>query len=231
MRLMPGRLALPPQQDEQPAIAEPAALIGQLAQPGAQLRVRRPARAVADHLPIRADDRTGPPLRQAHHGLQMRDRVALGGGPYHFFDRSSRSAAASSICSASSFFSFAFSSSSAFSRLASETSMPPNLAFQLVGMDCSPSSAVTLRLEHEMKESPMTVHMLGVDLAKNIFQLHGVDRKGKAVFGKRLRRDQLMPFIAKLPACLIGIEACTGAFFWQRQFELHGHTVKIMPPR
>ena len=126
-----GRLALPPQQDEQPSIAEPPSLIGQIAQPGAKLGVRRPARPVADHLPIRTDDRAGPTFRQAHHGLQMRDRVALDGGPYHFFDRSSRIAATSSICSASSFFSFAFSSSSAFSRLASDTSMPPNLAFQL----------------------------------------------------------------------------------------------------
>ena len=80
----PGRLALPPQQDEQPAIAEPAAFIGQLAQPGAELDIRRPARAVADHLPIRAHDRTGPPLRQANLGLQMRHRGAFGGGPYHF---------------------------------------------------------------------------------------------------------------------------------------------------
>src|ERR1700722_17996387 len=61
----------------------------------------------------------------------MRDAFALGGGPYHFFDRSSRSAAASNICSANSFFSLAFSSSSCFSRLASETSMPPYLAFEL----------------------------------------------------------------------------------------------------
>src|SRR6195256_3923625 len=61
----------------------------------------------------------------------MRDTFALGGGPYHFFARSSRSAAASSICSAKSFFSRAFSSSSCFRRLASETSMPPYLAFQL----------------------------------------------------------------------------------------------------
>src|ERR1700722_12814614 len=61
----------------------------------------------------------------------MRDTFALGGGPYHFFARSSRSAAASSICSANSFFSLAFSSSSCFRRLASETSMPPYLAFQL----------------------------------------------------------------------------------------------------
>src|SRR3984885_14688817 len=61
----------------------------------------------------------------------MRDAFALDGGPYHFFDRSSRSAAASNICSANSFFSLAFSSSSCFRRFASETSMPPYLAFQL----------------------------------------------------------------------------------------------------
>ena len=76
-------------------------------------------------------DLAGPTLRKTHDGLQMRDGVTLGGRPYHFFARSSRSAAASSICSASSFFSLAFSSSSAFSRFASETSMPPYLAFQL----------------------------------------------------------------------------------------------------
>ena len=84
-----------------------------------------------DHLAISSDDRAGPPFRQAHHGLQMRDAFALDGGPYHFFDRSSRSAAASNICSAKSFFSLAFSSSSCFSRLASEASIPPYLAFQL----------------------------------------------------------------------------------------------------
>src|ERR1700761_6067225 len=61
----------------------------------------------------------------------MRDAFALDDGPYHFFDRSSRNAAAPSICSAKSFFSLAFSSSSCRSRFASETSIPPNLAFQL----------------------------------------------------------------------------------------------------
>src|SRR6202041_3647200 len=86
---------------------------------------------MAVHLAFRVKGETAPPFRQAHHGLKMRDAFALGGGPYHFFDRSSRSAAASNICSANSFFSLAFSSSSCFSRLASETSMPPYLAFQL----------------------------------------------------------------------------------------------------
>lgn len=106
-------------------------LVGKLPRPGTKFRVRWAARTVSDHLPIRTDNAAGPTLRQAHDDLQMRDGVALHGGPYQFFDTSSRIAATSSICSANSFFSFAFSSSSCFSRLASDTSMPPSLAFQL----------------------------------------------------------------------------------------------------
>jgi len=77
----------------------------------------------------------------------------------------------------------------------------------------------------------MKVHVLGVDLAKNVFQLHGVDRKGRCVLVRRVRRELLMNLIAELDPCLIGIEACTGAFYWQRQFERHGHTVKIIAPQ
>ena len=127
----PRWLALPPQQDEQATIAETPPLIGKIAQPGTQNRVRRPPRAIADHLPVRADNRAGPPFRQAHRRpVDARPRRAWRRA-LHFFESSSRSAAASSICSARSFFSLAFSSSKALSRLASETSMPPNLAFQL----------------------------------------------------------------------------------------------------
>src|SRR3984957_10958512 len=124
-------LALLPQQDEQSPIAEALPFVGEIAQMRPKFCVRRSALSIADTLATRVDDRTGPPFRQAHHGLKMRDAFALDGGPYHFFDRSSRSAAASSICSAKSFFSLAFSSSSWLSRLASVTSMPPYLAFQL----------------------------------------------------------------------------------------------------
>jgi transposase len=77
----------------------------------------------------------------------------------------------------------------------------------------------------------MKIHVLGVDLAKNVFQLHGVDRKGRCVLVRRVRRELLMNLIAELDPCLIGIEACTGAFYWQRQFERHGHTVKIIAPQ
>src|SRR6267142_142172 len=77
----------------------------------------------------------------------------------------------------------------------------------------------------------MKVHILGIDLAKNVFQLHGVDRKGRPVLVRRVRREQLLRTIGELEPCLIGIEASTGAFYWQRQFEKLGHAVKIMAPQ
>jgi transposase len=77
----------------------------------------------------------------------------------------------------------------------------------------------------------MKVRIRGIDLAKNVFQLHGLDRKGRAVMFRRVRREQLLKVIGELDPCLIGIEASTGAFYWQRQFEKLGHTVRIMAPQ
>jgi transposase len=75
------------------------------------------------------------------------------------------------------------------------------------------------------------IKVLGVDLAKNVFQLHGTDIKGKCVLRKRLSREKLVSFIATLSPCLIGIEACTGAHYWARLFESMGHHVKMMSPQ
>lgn len=72
---------------------------------------------------------------------------------------------------------------------------------------------------------------LGIDLAKNVFQLHGTDKQGNCVLKKRLARSKLAEFIVKLPACLIGIEACGSAHYWARKFTAMGHTVKIMSPQ
>lgn len=66
---------------------------------------------------------------------------------------------------------------------------------------------------------------------KECFPTHGVDRQGRAVLARRLRREQLLKVLGELEPCLIGIEASTGAFFWQRQFEKLGHTVRIMAPQ
>ena len=77
----------------------------------------------------------------------------------------------------------------------------------------------------------MTVKYLGIDLAKNVFQLHGESACGEVVIRQRLGRTRLLEEIAKLPACVIGIEACTGSFYWQREFEALGHTVRIIAPQ
>jgi transposase len=77
----------------------------------------------------------------------------------------------------------------------------------------------------------MAVRTLSIDLAKNLFQLHGEDEHGRVVLKRRLRRDQLGAFVAQLPACVIGVEACAGAFHWARQFEHLGHTVRVISPQ
>ncbi len=76
------------------------------------------------------------------------------------------------------------------------------------------------------------MHMttLGIDVAKNVFQLHGVDARGRAVLSRRVKRQQLLDTVANLPACVIGMEACGSAHYWGRAFEQLGHTVKLMHP-
>lgn len=75
------------------------------------------------------------------------------------------------------------------------------------------------------------VAVLGIDLAKQSFQLHGVDANGQVVIKKKLSRHKLIEFIAQLPSCVIGIEACGGANYWRRVFERLGHTVHIIAPQ
>jgi len=76
----------------------------------------------------------------------------------------------------------------------------------------------------------MQVTTIGLDLAKSVFQVHGVDAEGTAVSRKALRRAQVLPFFAQLPPCLIGIEACSSAHHWARALAKLGHEVKLMPP-
>jgi transposase len=72
---------------------------------------------------------------------------------------------------------------------------------------------------------------VGIDLAKNVFSLHGVDVAGKTVLRRTVRRDRLAETVAAMPRCLIGMEACSGAHEWGRRFQAHGHTVKLMAPK
>lgn len=76
----------------------------------------------------------------------------------------------------------------------------------------------------------MEITTVDLDLAKNIFQVHGVDATGEVVVRKTLRRAQLLPFFAKLPPCLVGIEACGTSHHWGRELIKLGHEVRLMPP-
>jgi len=70
---------------------------------------------------------------------------------------------------------------------------------------------------------------IGLDLAKSVFQVHGVDATGEVVVRRQIRRSQLLAFFAKQPACLVGIEACASSHHWAREMVALGHEVKLMP--
>jgi transposase len=81
------------------------------------------------------------------------------------------------------------------------------------------------------KSEAKVINVLGIDLAKQSFHLYGVDAEGHKVLSKKMSRRQLTPFIANLPPCLIGLEACGGAHHWVRRFTEFGHTVRMMAPQ
>lgn len=76
----------------------------------------------------------------------------------------------------------------------------------------------------------MEITTIGLDLAKNVFQVHAVDAAGDVVVRKTLRRAQLLPFVAKTGPCLVGIEACGTSHHWARELVALGHEVRLMPP-
>lgn len=73
------------------------------------------------------------------------------------------------------------------------------------------------------------VSTIGIDIAKSVFHVHGVDATGEVVVSKRLRRSQVLPFFEALPACLVGMEACPTSHHWSRELARLGHTVRLMP--
>lgn len=77
----------------------------------------------------------------------------------------------------------------------------------------------------------MEITTLGIDLAKSVFQLHGVNKKGAKVFGKKLSREKLIEFVAQLSKCTIAMEACGGSHYWGRKFRDMGHEVKLLSPQ
>lgn len=77
----------------------------------------------------------------------------------------------------------------------------------------------------------MTITRIGIDLAKQVFQIHGVDRASKVQIRKQLRRSRMLDYFSKLPPCLIGMEACSSAHYWARELSKLGHDVRLMAPQ
>src|SRR5580700_8806760 len=76
----------------------------------------------------------------------------------------------------------------------------------------------------------MQITTVGLDLAKNVFQVHAIDDAGEVVVRRALRRAQMLPFFSKLTPCLVGIEACGTSHHWARELVRLGHQVRLMPP-
>jgi transposase len=75
-----------------------------------------------------------------------------------------------------------------------------------------------------------TVTTIGLDIAKSVFQVHGVDANGQVVIRRQLKRRYILAFFQKVPLCLVGIEACASSHHWSRELQALGHTVRLMPP-
>ena len=75
-----------------------------------------------------------------------------------------------------------------------------------------------------------TITTIGLDIAKSVFQVHGVDAAGQVVVRRQLKRRYVLTFFQKLPSCLVGIEACASSHYWSRELQALGHTVRLMPP-
>ena len=76
----------------------------------------------------------------------------------------------------------------------------------------------------------MQITTIGLDLAKHIFQVHGAGADGSPVFNRKLRRAEVLRFFEKQPACLVGLEACSGSHYWAREIAALGHEVRLIPP-
>jgi transposase len=87
-----------------------------------------------------------------------------------------------------------------------------------------------LREANHIEGSRPEVSTIGLDIAKSVFQVHGVDDTGAIVIKRRVGRARLLEFFRGLSACLVGIEACPSAHYWSRELQALGHTVRLMPP-
>src|SRR5262249_59577913 len=87
------------------------------------------------------------------------------------------------------------------------------------------------RISSEREPFMGEVTTIGLDLAKHVFQVHGVDAEGGTVLRKQLRRAQVLAFFSRLPPCLVGLEACATAHYWGRELRALGHEVRLIAAR
>ena len=85
-------------------------------------------------------------------------------------------------------------------------------------------------LSTPMRHARKRTTTVGLDIAKSVIQVHGVDANGNVVFCRQLKRRYVLTFFQKLPPCLVGIEACASSHYWSRELQALGHTVRLMPP-
>jgi transposase len=87
------------------------------------------------------------------------------------------------------------------------------------------------RQRHKVgSRSVKQISTIGLDLAKNVFQIHGADAEGSPILNRKLRRAELLRFFEKLPPCLVGLEACGSSHYWAREIAALGHDVHLIPP-
>ena len=93
-----------------------------------------------------------------------------------------------------------------------------------------PRMGALLRLPRSRGATMQTITTIGLDIAKSVFQVHGVDAAGEVVIRRQLKRRYVLAFFQKLSPCLVGIEACASSHYWSRELQALGHTVRLMPP-
>src|SRR5262245_664263 len=91
------------------------------------------------------------------------------------------------------------------------------------------ATLVFYRITRKREPSMSEITTIGLDLAKHVFQVHGIDGEGTTVLRKRLRRSQVLGFFSRLPRCVVGLEACATAHYWARELGALGHEVRLMP--
>jgi transposase len=88
-----------------------------------------------------------------------------------------------------------------------------------------------VKATHDSEEPSMqTITTIGLDIAKSVFQVHGIDAEGNVIIRRQLKRRYVLAFFQKLPPCLVGIEACASSHYWSRELQALGHIVRLMFP-